>query len=116
MNVEESQTVTRVGSSTCPILSFVRLVVALSTDPARTSLGLGTGLPDGFGFLDSPGRVVPEGTVASPGETVVRYSTARDASGACVVAPVGQTATPRAGSHPLLHPFVTWWMTVPVLG
>ena len=116
MNVEESHTVTRVGSSKCPILSSARLVVVLSTDPGRTSLGLGTGLPDGFGFLDFPGRVVPEGTVASPGGTVVSCSTARDASGACVVAPVGRTATPRGGSHPLLLPFVTWWSTVPVLG
>ena len=116
MNVEESQTVTRVGSSKCPILSSARLIVVLSTDPARTSLGLGTGLPDGFGFLDSPGRVVPEGTVASPGGTFVNCSTARGASGAYVVVLVGRTATPRDGSHPLLHPFVTWRMTVSVLG
>ena len=110
MNVEESQTVTRVGSSKCPILSSVHLAVEPSTDLVRISLDLGTGLPsepDGFGFPGFPERIVLGGTVASPGGTFVNCSTARGASGACVVAPVGRTATPRGGSHPLLPPFVT---------
>ena len=110
VNVEESHTVTRVGSSKCPILSSVHLAVVPSTDPVRRSLDLGTGLPsepDGFGFPGFLGRFVPGGTVASPGGTFESCSTALAASSACVAVPVGRAATPRGGSHPLLPPIVT---------